>query len=293
MRVQYLSNEKLKEFLEYCKKYGREHDESFLPNNEFHADENNPTYILINDNEEIVGTISLMINSKYRRAGKGRIRIFHTIIDELEAYQLLLNSILKHTYEINMFYMFIPEHKIKTGQILEESGFRILRYSFYMERNCKEYVASDFSNGFELKTFRKEKDEKIWCDIINQCFSHLQGHVDITPQDVVKIFKEEDYIENGMLILWHNENPIGTICISKDEEDGKEFAFISCVAVMPQYRGIGLGKNLIRYAIEFGKKRLLDASLSVNGENKNAANLYLKEGFKKKETMVCYEYRLQ
>lgn len=292
MKVQFLTNDKYNEFKDYCNKYGVEHDDSYLPIKNFVADENNPTYILIDDSDKIVGTASLILTPGFRSAKKARFRIFHSILNEAEAYKIMLDEIIKHTNRIDFLYMFIPEEGATTAKILNKLNFKISRYSFYMERNLKEYIKPDFPEGFELRTFRKGLDETAWCNIINECFAALAGHTDSTPETIAQMYQDEEYIEGGMMMLWNKEEPVGTICVSNDEGSGK-FAFISCVSILPRFRGMGLGKNLIRAAIEFGKENALEStSLTVNSENENAANLYLREGFEKKATMVCYNLNL-
>lgn len=61
------------------------------------------------------------------------------------------------------------------------------------------------------------------------------------------------------------------------------------MAIILEYRGRNLGRNLIRAAVEFGRDNGYEnSSLSVNAENTNAAKLYLNEGFEEKAVMVCY-----
>lgn len=77
--------------------------------------------------------------------------------------------------------------------------------------------------------------------------------------------------------------------LESETDDGKKTLFIEAVSVLPEYQGRGLGKNLIRSSLEFALKNGYDkAMLSVNAENENASNLYLNEGFKKKELYICY-----
>lgn len=289
MKVQKLSHERLSEFLEYCEKYGREHDESYLPDEKFVVNEDNPTYILLNHDEKIVGAVSLIMTPPFRITGKARFRIFHSIADDIEAYKLLLNAVRNHVKGIETVYLFLPKEKSKTGEIFIKLGFRITRYSYYMERCDKESVKSNFPKGIELRPVREGVDEIVWCDIINECFANLAGHVHCTQDKVIEMLSDEELIKDGMKILWDGDKAIGTLCVSAEESEGILFAFIGAVAIISEYRGRNLGRNLIRAAVEFGRDNGYEnSSLSVNAENTNAANLYLSEGFKEKAVMVCY-----
>lgn len=289
MKVQKLSHEKLSEFLEYCGKYGREHDESCLPDEKFVINEDNPTYILLNHDEKIVGAVSLIMTPPFRATSKARFRIFHSIADDIEAYKLLLDSVRNHVKGIETVYLFLPKEKSKTGEIFIKLGFHITRYSYYMERCDKESVKSNFPKGIELRPVREGVDEVVWCDIINECFANLAGHVHCTQDKVIEMLRDDELIEDGMMILWDGDKAIGTLCVSTEESDGNLFAFIGAVAIIPEYRGRNLGRNLIRAAVEFGRDNGYEnSSLSVNAENTNAAKLYLSEGFEEKAVMVCY-----
>jgi len=225
----------------------------------------------------------------FRDESKARFRIFHSVIDDIEVYKLLLDSIRKHIEGIKIVYLFLPKEKSKTGEIFIELGFHISRYSYHMERCWEKPVKPDFPNNIQLRAIREGVDEVAWCDIINECFANLAGHIHSTPDKVRDVLKDEEMIKDGMRILWDGDKAIGTLCLSEDESDGNLFAFISCLAIIPEYRGKNLGRNLIRAAIEFGWEHGYEnSSLTVNAENTNAINLYLSEGFEEKVVMVCY-----
>lgn len=287
MKVQELSSEKFSEFLKYCEKYGSEHDESYLPDEKFVVNEDNPTYILLNDDEKIIGAVSVIMTPPFRAASKARFRIFHSVIDDIEVYKLLLDCIRNHIEGIKTSYLFLPKEKSKTGEIFIKLGFNISRYSYYMERCGKKPVKPSFPKDIQLSPIRDGVDEVVWCDIINECFANLAGHVQSTPDKVRDMLQDEEQVKDGMMILWDRNKAIGTLCVGIDESDGNLLAFISCVAIMPEYRGKNLGRNLIRAAIEFGwENGYENSSLSVNAENTNAANLYLSEGFEEKAWCV-------
>lgn len=289
MTIQELSGNKFNDFLEYCKEHGGEHDDSYLPDENFVADEDNPTYLLLNEDEKIMGVVSVILTQSFRAANKARFRIFHSVINDIEVYRMLLDSIRKHIEGIQTVFLFLPKEKSATGELLIRLSFKITRYSYYMQRCSINPVKPDFPEDIQLRPIREELDEVIWCDIINECFAHLAGHVHSTPDMVRKMMHDKELIKDGMMILWDKDKAIGTLSVGTDESDGKLFAFISSVAIIPEYRGKNLGRNLIRAAVEFGwNNGYIDSSLSVNAENLNATTLYLSEGFEEKAVMVCY-----
>jgi mycothiol synthase len=69
---------------------------------------------------------------------------------------------------------------------------------------------------------------------------------------------------------------------------------VGAVAVVPEYRGYGLGKCLLRVALNFALERsYTKAILSVNTDNETAKLLYLKEGFRQAEGFAGLKYDLK
>ena len=69
---------------------------------------------------------------------------------------------------------------------------------------------------------------------------------------------------------------------------------IGPIAVLPAHQGKGLGKQLLRTAVEFaGKMNFKKTMLCVNADNERAKELYLKEGFVQTEGVTAYDYLLK
>ncbi|SHK19074.1 GNAT family N-acetyltransferase [Thermocrinis minervae] len=68
------------------------------------------------------------------------------------------------------------------------------------------------------------------------------------------------------------------------KREGKVVGAIHELVVHPKYRGMGLGKKLMKKALEYFKERGLDlAELWVGDENKDAINFYKSLGFKERD----------
>jgi mycothiol synthase len=292
MRIEYLQKEMLPAFIKYCQKHLTEHDESFIQLEDlrdFVPDEDNPTYILLNDSGIITGAASLMLEPRLRTLHKGRFRIFHTMIPSVETYGMMLDALMKHTEGIDLVYLFIPEEKIDMSHILTNLGFGIERFSWHLRKEGDAIAAPVFPDGMSLRPLRPNQDEAVWCDIVNASFAHLAGHTKSTPDRIKKEMTSETVLPGGMQILWKKDQPIGLICIDTEIENGEKLVSLGPIAILPEYQGMGLGRNLVRAGICFGKsKGFLSTELSVNAENSKAANLYLSEGFKKTQVAVCY-----
>lgn len=291
MRILPLEINRKQEFIDYCVTHRSEHDASNLYDEDlknFIPNENNPTYILTDNNDAVVGAVSLLLSPESRKKGTVRIRILHSTIATKEAYQMMVNAILNHADGIHHIFLFIPEEKTHTRDILEELGFFVQRFAWILIRKNENILPPIFSKDYIVKPFRKGKDEEAWCNISNAAFSFFSWRVNIAAESVIFDETSDTYIKDGILMLWHGEEPIGILRIEKDPDDN--VAEIGPIAILPAYQGNGLGRNLLRVGLEVGLRNGFKSTvLSVNGENQKAADLYLSEGFEKETLMYCYE----
>lgn len=98
-----------------------------------------------------------------------------------------------------------------------------------------------------------------------------------------------DYIEGGLMILYHKDKAVGCIRCSLDEYEDETIINIGSISVIPEYQGKGLGRILLRAGMNFAKNNSYDRTiLCVNADNQKAKSLYIQEGFKQVEAVVCY-----
>lgn len=294
MRVERLRDEMVEDFIKYCKKYREDPNDEGLSDidlENFEINKENPTCILVSDNS-IKGAVSLILDDFYKQVKMGRLRIFHSIENEIDNYKIMLRAILEEIEGIDEIFIYIDKKNEVMAEILTSLQFKLGGYSFTMIREDKEVPKATFSEGFELRTFKENRDEVDWCKVRNIGFPEDPPR---TPENVCLYWKSDPqcHLEGGMMLLYYNEEPIGTIRASVEFEAGEAYTYISVVCVNPEYRGKGLGKNLLRAAIDYGRsKGMAKAMLCVNIENESALNLYLREGFIKYEASVLYEYKL-
>jgi mycothiol synthase len=294
VKVIALSEAFIPAFKEYFNKYSHQQDESFPPGNDYKLTEYEPAYILLDNENNLAGAASLLMFKEYIEAKTARFRFFHCINKDYEHYKSLIEPTLNHANGLNDIYCFVEDKHAEIRDIWEKLGFKIKRYSFVLKRNTENITEPEFPNGYTLKSLNKGKDEQAWCDIINESFANMQGHVHLYPEKVEKWQKMPSHIEGGMKLLWHNDKPVGTIALIKENENGEEIIFIEGVGLLDKYQGKGLGKNLLRAGIKFGRDfGVSKVMLSVNAENENAVGLYLKEGFEKETVIVCYSLKVR
>lgn len=298
MKVEVLKSERINDFVSYCIKHRGEIDDSFLYDKDlrkFKPDNENPTYILINEQEEIMGTASLIINDYNRRGKRARFRIFHTEIEDIQCYRMLFEAILKHTEGLDKIFIFVSMENKKMMEFIEGLNFAVERYSFLLVRENLEVPQYSLPEGYEIKTFRPGSDEEAWCEVRNTAFAHLQGsETPITPEMVAKMISEEDYIEGELMILYHGEKTVGVVRGAADIYEEVPIMNIGPLAIIPEYQGKGLGRILLRASLKFSKEKSYDRTvLCVNADNDRAKSLYIQEGFKEVQGVTCYKYDLK
>ncbi|MGM7703194.1 GNAT family N-acetyltransferase [Pseudalkalibacillus sp. Hm43] len=297
MRIEPLTENRLQDFIAYCKKYRSIVDESFLTDEDLHSIEisdEQPTYLLL-DGERVIGVASLMMDDYFLRGKKGRFRIFHSELDDVEAYRTLMESIIPHTSEIHRVFLFTQDVHQDFRRIVESLGFGIERYSYVLDRPDQPASDIEFPLGYELRDFVFDCDEDKWRDIRNEAFANLAGsETPITVEQVKKMKKEEGFLKDGLKLLYYEDEPVGLLRLTEEPHKGETHLFIHLLAVRPSHQKKGLGRNLLRSGIQYGRaKGLPKALLTVNAENENAVKLYLAEGFQNDETMICYNYNLK
>ncbi|WP_144554958.1 GNAT family N-acetyltransferase [Bacillus sp. X1(2014)] len=298
MRVEVLKPDRVNGFIEYCKKHRDEVDDSFLYEEdlkEFTPNAENPTYIVMDQQGDIIGTASLIIDEYNRRGQRARFRIFHSEDEKPIIYKKLLQALLKHTEGLSQLYIFIPLNNQPLMGVMEQLDFSVERYAFLLVREDIDVPDLNIPEDYRMKSFTPGKDEGIWSEVRNAGFANLKGNeTPVTPEMVAKMAAGNDYLEGGMKILYHFEKPVGIVRGADDEYENAPIMNIGPLAILPEFQGRGLGRLLLRASLQFAKeKKYKKTILSVNGENERAQSLYIKEGFKQVEGVACYEYILQ
>ncbi|MDF2531850.1 MAG: family N-acetyltransferase [Clostridia bacterium] len=297
MKIEALRNERIADFAAYCKRHKAEIDDSFLYEEDllsFIPDDENPTYIATDENGEIIAAASLIIDDYNRRGKKGRFRIFHAAIENIDCYMMLMNAILKHTEGLDKIIVFVPIVNKGLMKNMEKLNFKVERYSYLLVREDLEVPAWNLSEEYEIRSFRAGYDEEAWCEVRNASFATLQGsETPLTPEMVATMISAEDYIEGGLILLYHKGKPVGVVRGSKDEYEDAPIMNIGPLAIIPEYQGQGLGRSLLRAALCLAKDEGYHRTiLCVNAENDKAKSLYIQEGFKQVEAVACHKYDL-
>ncbi len=294
MNVEKLLHKDKEDFIAFCLRHRNKVDDSFLYDEaleNFIPDEENLTFIIKKEGN-IIAAASLIIDEYHRRGRCGRFRIFYSEDKNPKIYSILLEEVIHHIKEIDKVFLFVPLTNSELTDNLQGLHFAIDRYVFILVKEITGPPAINLPAGYSIREFQLGKDEEEWCNIRNTAFSNLRGNsTPITPDMVSKLVDSSEYLEGGLLFLMHNNNPVGIIRGANDEYEGERAMNIGPLAILPAYQGKGLGRQLLRIALEYAhKKEYKKVTLCVNADNERAKELYLGEGFVQIEGMIAYEY---
>ena len=293
MKIIKVSDENKDQLIDYAAVFGIEHDSSYLPGRDFDLTEETPSYLLLEDGN-VIGAVSLMRTSRFLSVSKGRFSIFHSKTGDPGNYARLLDAIRPDMADLQSVFMFIPEKRSATAQILSGLGFEIERYSFILERAEPALFDPIFPDDIYVHPIDPSDLESIsqFAACLNKEFKDLAGHTTSTAEDIQTWFEDQSFLEGGFCLLKKDQAAIGTIAMYRDMDD-LEAGEIGAFGILEDYRGQDLGRNLLRYGINFlTDQGLSPVVLSVNGENHGAIQLYQKEGFDLTESVVCYNFPL-
>lgn len=282
-------------FVAYCRVHGVEHDESFLPAADFVPTEEYPAYLMVvgeEADEIIVGAACLLRTSGYVQMRIARFMILHALEPSRIAYAALLDALRPHMADLDYAFGFIPEDLAAVRGIWEDLGLRVERYAYVLEHSGGAVPDVALPEGYGLQYVHESDQEALatFCDLLNMSFAGQPQRADVTPERLVRDIVGPYGLADGLLLLWVDGRPVGTISVERDDEPGA--AFIGGVTVHPAYRSRGLGRLLIRQALHVAAAaELRPVFLSVSANNEAAIHLYVSEGFEKKTVMVAYRWQ--
>ena len=294
MKAERLLPQDIEGFKAYCVRHRHEVDDSFPSDKHLAAfipDAENPSCI-VKDAGEIVAAASIIKDDYHKRGRNGRFRILHSEINDINIYALLLTELLKYADGLDQLFVFVPFINKNLAASLERLHFVVERYVYLLIRDITAPPAAVLPDGYSVRPFMPGPDEDDWCCIRNTAFFKLTGNsTPVTPEMVSGMVSQPEYLEGGMMFLLHDGKPIGLIRGAHDTYEDLPVMNIGPIAILPSYQGKGLGKQLLRIALQHAwGKGIKKAVLCVNADNEKAKELYLKEGFVEAEGVAAYHY---
>jgi mycothiol synthase len=213
MRIEKVTLDKKYDFVNFCKKHRNTVDDSYLSNQELElfCPDYEHAYMIRDEQNGVIGAASLLMHDEYKKANKARFRILFSESSDPMVFQLLFTNILSHINLGDYIYIFTNESMLEHRKSLQRIGFDIERYVYVLERENLEILSSKFPNDYSLKTFIPGKDELVFCQVRNEGFKQLIGYTPITAVSVSQMIECDDYLDDGILFLYHKNKPVGVV----------------------------------------------------------------------------------
>jgi mycothiol synthase len=168
--------------------------------------------------------------------------------------------------------------------LAERHGFRFARNYWRMERPRGPVAVPIWPAGIEVRTYDgTDQDLTAFNTAYNRSFAEHYHYVRSSDDDARKVLAQAHVRPEGLALAYRDDDCVGFCRNSRFGESGE----VSLIGTVPEARGIGLGRALLRWGVAWLQND--DARpiyLMVDGENDGAHRLYRSEGFKVARTRV-------
>jgi mycothiol synthase len=156
-------------------------------------------------------------------------------------------------------------------------GFEHDRHFWTMERRSGAAPPTSWPHGIEARlSDGGEQALADWCDCSNASFAESPMSVDTTLGQCRALSHPRSSVTSAVMLAYRGGRCVGFCRTAVHPEHGD----LDVLGVIPEARGIGLGRALLRWGIRWlVEHRAPSARLTVDGENERALALYRGEGF--------------
>jgi mycothiol synthase len=106
-----------------------------------------------------------------------------------------------------------------------------------------------------IRSFVQGRDEEVWIRIVNAAYKEYDDFRPYTMKDMEKLEKSPNFDATGMFIAEWDGEPVGCVNAYVDKKREEKKGFIRSLAVIPEFRRRGIGRSLLKKAIESLKER--------------------------------------
>jgi mycothiol synthase len=137
-----------------------------------------------------------------------------------------------------------------------------------------EFVSYTYPPGFPISRY---------VDLVNRSFADHPSPLTVSVELIERVHGRPTFDPTEIVLVGPTaspEQPVG-FCRTKVLQDGeRRVGEITLVGVLPDWRGRGLGRELLRWGVAFLRQRgVADLTLSVEARNEHALALYERTGF--------------
>jgi mycothiol synthase len=180
----------------------------------------------------------------------------------------------------------------KSNKLFEQRGYTPIKYSWRMEIEIHEPPPTPiWPEGFTLRTFVQNQDERVVHQTIQEAFNDLSGRI-YHPFEEWESWslKRSDFDPSLLFIIMENSEVVATALCFEDSLKG----WVRQLAVRRPWRKKSLGLQLLYHAFsEFYRRGKQKVGLSVDSQNATGAtHLYNRAGMHIAQKMITYDKKV-
>lgn len=144
---------------------------------------------------------------------------------------------------------------------------------------------SSFPPQVQARSLRRDEDLSRYVGMINRAFIDHPSPLYVTVEAATQAHARPSFDFAATLVLTPADDPsqpIGFCRTRIDEEDGRHLGEVSLIGVLQEWRGQGLGRELLRWGVQrLRRLGVDDLTLNVEADNEAALGLYERAGFRR------------
>ena len=177
-----------------------------------------------------------------------------------------------------------PTHLPATRAFIEALGARYHSSLWQFELAPETVVpAPSFGPDLVVRTLDDDLSLAGVVDLMNATFEDHPTPLSWTLGTVQLVHDLPDFDANGILLVAPATDPDGHVAFTKvelSEEDGRQIGFVALIGVLPEWRGRGIGRELLHWGIDYLRRRGAGRiDLAVVAINDRALGMYHRTGF--------------
>jgi mycothiol synthase len=216
-----------------------------------------------------------------------------------ELTERLVNRAVDRTRELGIttLHANIFQDSVTAKQFLTRMGFALARRFLELRLDLAEMVLPEISKIAPRCRPLQSGEEGRLTQLQNRSFAGTWGFNPNTIEEIIYRVNLPDSSPDDIFLIFDSDKPVGycwtRIEFSKKKAPGEGTGRIYMLGVDPDYRGRGMGRQLLLAGLSHLKsKSLRVAVLTVDRENKAARALYRSVGFELWKSSLWYEKRL-
>lgn len=144
-----------------------------------------------------------------------------------------------------------------------------------------------FPDGYAARAFQPGADDQQFVTLLNTCFADHPSPLAVSLNIVRHAHARPSFDPTDIAIVTAPDDPARLIAFCRTtlaRDDTDPHAEIAHIGVLPEYRGLGLGRELLRWGVQHLRSRTDSGILlTVEARNIHALAMYERVGFERRQ----------